>query len=291
MNGKKAGFPIGGSLEFAKTIERRFTDLGGKIVYGSRAEKVLEISGRATGVRFKGGETAEADYIVSALDLRKSLYSLLDGSRIDPAHEELLAHGKLYEPAIVVSFGSRMSFDRDISCIGTSYELETPITIAGREQRYFAIKNYSYDPGFAPRGKSVVGTMIPTDWEYWEKLSGNKDAYAAEKKKILDACIGQIESRYPGFASSIEESDVATPLTFERYTGNWKGSYMTWQLSQDFQRRHRFVPKTVPGLSGFYIASMWTSPPGGIPGAATAGRGVVQIICKQDKKRFVTSPA
>jgi phytoene dehydrogenase-like protein len=37
MNGKKAGFPIGGSLEFAKTIERRFTDLGGKIVYGSRA--------------------------------------------------------------------------------------------------------------------------------------------------------------------------------------------------------------------------------------------------------------
>ena len=85
--------------------------------------------------------------------------------------------------------------------------------------------------------------------------------------------------------------DVATPLTFQRYTGNWQGTHMTWQPSEEFQRRHPFIPKTVPGLDGFYLASMWTNPPGGLPGAAEVGRGVAQIICARDKKRFVTTPA
>jgi flavin-dependent dehydrogenase len=30
-------------------------------------------------------------------------------------------------------------------------------------------------------------------------------------------------------------------------------------------------------------------PPGGIPGGASAGRGVVQLICHEHRKRFVTS--
>jgi hypothetical protein len=33
---------------------------------------------------------------------------------------------------------------------------------------------------------------------------------------------------------------------------------------------------------------MWTNPPGGLPGAAMAGREVVQLLCDRDKKRFRT---
>jgi hypothetical protein len=54
-------------------------------------------------------------------------------------------------------------------------------------------------------------------------------------------------------------------------------------------RRHRFIPKTVPGLDGFYLASMWTNAPGGLSGAAEVGRGVVQLLCARDKQRFVTT--
>ena len=114
-------------------------------------------------------------------------------------------------------------------------------------------------------------------------------AYAAEKEKIAAICREQIERLYPGFISKIEMIDVATPHTFARYTGNWKGTFMTWMLSGEFQRRHRFIPKTVPGLSGFYLASMWTNPPGGISGAAGVGRWVVQLLCHEDRKRFLTS--
>ena len=64
---------------------------------------------------------------------------------------------------------------------------------------------------------------------------------------------------------------------------------MTWILSPEFQRKHRYIPKTVPGLAGFYLASMWTNPPGGVPGAAGVGQTVVKLLCHEDRQRFVTS--
>jgi phytoene dehydrogenase-like protein len=289
MSRRAAGYPMGGSLEFARAIERRFLNLGGRIVYRSRVEKVLEHAGRATGVRLAGGGEVGADFVISASDMRATLFSLLDGSRIEPLHRELLETGRLYSPLVQVSFGVDMDFSDQISCIGTSYELEQPIEIAGRRRSYFCLKNYCYDPALAPPGKSVVGSGAVTDWTYWEPLIGNPDAYEAEKAKIAAICQEQIERRYPGFASKIEMIDVATPHTFARYTGNWKATYMTWMLSNEFQRKHRYIPKTVPGLSNFYLASMWTNPPGGISGAATAGRQVVQLLCHTDHKRFLTS--
>ncbi len=289
MSRRIAGYPLGGSLEFARAIERRFLDLGGRIVYRSRVEKVLERAGRAAGVRLADGGEVGADYVISACDMRATLFSLLDGSRVDPLHRELLETGRLYAPMVHVAFGVDMDFSDHISCIGTLYQLDQPIEIAGQRLAYFLVKNYCYDPAMAPPGKSVVGSGATTDWSYWEPLIGNRAAYDAEKEKIAAICREQIERRYPGFTSKIEMTDVATPHTFARYTGNWKGTYMTWILSSDFQRKHRYIPKTVPGLSGFYLASMWTNPPGGIAGAAGAGREVVQLLCHEDRKRFVTS--
>ncbi|MBN2352328.1 MAG: NAD(P)/FAD-dependent oxidoreductase [Spirochaetales bacterium] len=289
MNVKIAGYPLGGSFELARAMEKRFTDLGGKVHYRSKVEKVIERDGRAVGVRLAGGAESPADYVVCASDLRAALHSLLDGSRVDPLHRELLETGKTYPPSVLVSFGVNMDFGADISCLGTAYELEKPITIAGQSLPLFGIKNYCYDPSLAPEGKSVVGTYLPADWLYWEKLAGDREAYEAEKEKIRAQCEEEIDRRFPGFRSKIEEADVATPLTFQRLTGNWRGTYMTWQLDGDFQRKHPFIPKTVPGLDNFYLASMWTFPPGGIPGAAGVGRGVMQIICRKDKKRFQTT--
>jgi phytoene dehydrogenase-like protein len=83
--------------------------------------------------------------------------------------------------------------------------------------------------------------------------------------------------------------DVATPLTFERYTGNWKGSVIGW----DATRKTLFMPmkKTLPGLRNFYMAGQWVQPGGGLPTAAVSGRNVIQLICNQDKKSFTAATA
>lgn len=289
MHARTAGYPLGGSLEFARAIERRYLSLGGTVRYGAAVTKVLQRDGKAYGVQLADGQTVEGDWVVSACDMKRTLHGLLDGKRMDPVHKELFETGLTIPPAIQVSFGVDMDIsDREIG-FSEGFRLNEPLCIGGRSVEWYNFKTYAFDPAMAPKGKSAVVSIFLGDWKHWEKLKGNPILYKEEKARIAQDCAKAMDQRLPGFSSKVEMSDVATPLTFERYTGNWKGSYMTWILGGEFQKKHRFVPKTVPGLDRFYMASMWTNPPGGLPGAASAGRGVIQLLCARDRKRFVTS--
>ncbi len=289
MQKRAAGFPAGGSLAFAQAIERRYLDLGGEISYRVRVTKILVKDGKAVGVRLADGSQIEADDVVSAADLRGTLFELLDGRHVDGAYQELLESGVLYPPCIQVSFGIRGELAGLRECLSESFELEPHLEVAGRDVARMAVKSYAFDSSLAPAGKSVVTSLLTTDWSAWEPMQENSAAYREEKEKIAAACAAAIDRRYPGFRESIEVTDVATPLSFARYTGNWKGTFMTWILSRDFQRRHAYLRKAVPGIDGVFLAGMWTNPPGGLPGAAIAGREVVQLLCHRDKRRFVTT--
>jgi phytoene dehydrogenase-like protein len=289
MSRKDGGYPVGGSLALAKAIEARFTSLGGTVRYGARVTRVLERNGRATGVRLEDETEIEADYVISACDMKSTLMGLLDGSRIDPVHKELLDSGTLTGPVTQVAVGANLDLSGSPAAQLEAFKLPKPISIGGRRVEWFNVKNYAFDPAMAPRGKSLLLSMFLCEWSHWEKLKGDPAAYKAEKERTAEACIGALETHYPGIRTKVEMVDVATPLTYERYTGNWKGTHMTWQYSAEFQKRHPFIPKTVPGLEGFYLASMWTNAPGSLPSAAEVGRWVAQLLCARDKKRFVTS--
>jgi phytoene dehydrogenase-like protein len=291
MSQRAAGFPAGGSLEFARAIERRYTALGGEIRYNVRVSRILERDSKAVGVRLADGSEVAGDYVVSATDLRGTLEGLLDGSRCDETHRVLLENGQLYDSCVQVSFGVRRVLHELDECLAEAFQLECPLRLGGADVEWMSVKSYGFDPSLSPAGSSVVTTTLPGEWSFWSELRKDRDAYAAEKARIAAACAAAIDSRYPGFKAAIEVTDVATPVTYARYTGNWKGRFMTWQLTRDFERKHGYVRKTVPGLDNFYIASMWTVPPGGLPSAALAGRQVVQLLCAKDHKRFVASRA
>ena len=289
MAKQAAGFPAGGSLEFARAIEGRYTSLGGEVRYGARVARILEEAGKAVGVELEDGTRIDADYVVSAADLRTTLHKMLDGTRQDETHRVLLEEGKLYDSCVQVSFGVKRVIHELGECLGETFALERPLHLMGAEIDWMNVKSYGFDASLAPEGCSVVTSILSGNWGFWDRLRGDRDAYAAEKETIAAACAEAIDARYPGFKDAIEVTDVATPLTFERYTGNWKGSFMTWMLSPAFQKKHGYVRKTVPGLDNLYMASMWTVPPGGLPSAAMAGREVAQMLCAKDGKRFVTT--
>ena len=46
------------------------------------------------------------------------------------------------------------------------------------------------------------------------------------------------------------------------------------------------MKKELPGLKNFYMIGQWVESGGGLPPALMSGRGVAQIICKRDHKRF-----
>jgi phytoene dehydrogenase-like protein len=86
--------------------------------------------------------------------------------------------------------------------------------------------------------------------------------------------------------------DVATPLTFERYTGNWQGSFEGWLLTpQNSTTVMRRMPQTLPSLQNFYMCGHWVEPGGGLPPSIMSGRRLVQALCKEDGIPFQTTVA
>ncbi len=168
-------------------------------------------------------------------------------------------------------------------------ELAEPLMIGGVRHRYLGVHIYNFDPTLAPEGKTLLVVMCQTDYEYWEKIRNDEERYKAEKERIADAVIAVLDKRFPGFAGQVEMRDVASPTTFVRYTGNWKGSFEGWQVTPKTWKFGQLMKKTMPGLENFYMAGHWVEPGGGLPTVAMSGRNVIQIICRKESKKFVTT--
>jgi len=289
MAANNAGYPIGGSLKFAQGIEKRFCDLGGQIHYRSRVVKILVKDGLAVGVRLADGSEHCADVVISAADGHTTLYEMLEGKYLGDEQRQAYASMPIFDPIIQVSFG----VDRDLSDQPhmVTYLLDQPFTVAGEERRRLGVKNYNYDPTLAPVGKSVIEVMFDSNYAYWKNLAGEPERYEAEKKDVAICVLSQLEKIYPGLTGQVEVVDVATPLTYERYTGNWKGSMEGWLIttqSMDNVLAGKKMSRTLPGLENFYQIGQWVEPGGGLPPAATSAREVIQMICKKDGRHFTT---
>lgn len=130
----------------------------------------------------------------------------------------------------------------------------------------------------------------PGGGRFWIDLRNeNPKKYREQKDRLAGEIIELLDGRIQGLKTKIDMIDVATPATFERYTGNWKGSIQGWQAENIFKSNP--FRKELKGLSNFYMCGQWVEPGCGVPLAALSGRNVAQIICRKDKKRFeVSSP-
>jgi phytoene dehydrogenase-like protein len=288
MHNKDAGYVIGGSLELSRAIEKRYLELGGKIHYRSAVTKILVENNQAVGLQLRDGQQYKADYVISAADGYTTIFKMLEGKYVDAKVRGYYENLPIFQPLIYVGLGVKRTFEDLPEVIsGNVLTLDRPLVLAGQERKVIGIRIHSFDPSLAPQGKTVLTCMLDSTYGYWETLSKDKAAYEAEKARIADAIISVLDKRFPGLAGQVEMQDVATPITFKRYTGNWQGSFEGWLTSPSTLTMQ--MKKTLPGLNNFYMAGQWVQPGGGIPGGAISGSWAIQLLCKQDGKRFVTS--
>ncbi len=285
MNTRNAGYPIGGSLEFAKSVARRYADLGGEVRYGERVAQIIVERDRAVGVRLGSGEECRGDWVISAADGHATIDQMLGGQYIDDELRAVHARLKPFDPLVHIAVGVA----RDLSAEPHNVvrQLKDPVMVAGRSQQQLGIRHFCYDRTLAPEGKSVITGMLRSDYDYWKALGAGTEQYLEEKQTILNWFIDRLDERFSGIRDSIEMTDVATPLTFERYTGNWRGSFEGWQITTDSMTMR--MKKTLPGLGGFFMIGQWVNPGGGLPPAAVDGKFVIQILCAADGKAFRAS--
>ena len=277
------GYPMGGSRAFARRMEKRFTDLGGRISYNARVDTILVDDGKAAGIRLSDGAEVMGDYIVSCADGYATLYRMLQDRYTPDVYRNLYAHPEQY-PTSTCSMVF-MGVDAAIADhFSVTVRRPAPVALNGKQTDYAQLLNYSHEPATAPAGKTVLACYYDADYDYWKALHADKKAYAAEKQRLADDAIALCTGRCPQIEGKIEVTDVVTPVTYERYCNAWRGSWMSWgRPGRDVPQ---YYPGVLPGLSDFIMAGMWTQPPGGLPGAAMAGRFAAYRLCAWEEKEF-----
>ncbi len=287
MYNRNAGVPLGSSLGFARTLEKRYVDLGGEVCYRSQVERILTDGKRETGVRLYDNQVHYAHRVISACDGRSTFFDLLGKEFTTPQIRKLYDGHLPIHSQLQVSLGVDRDFSTEphwITCL-----LDDPILVAGEKRYEIGIKHYGFDPSLAPPGKSVVIAMLTTPYNYWQRIYG-RSIYDIEQIQESRALIDLLDQIYPGIKKDIEIADVATPLSYERYTGNWQGSSCGWLLTrQTMGMMIRGMRKTLPALQGFYLIGQWVEPGGSVPVVAMSGQNIIQQICHEDGKPFATS--
>lgn len=274
-NRKDACWPVGGSLAFSQNIEKKYISLGGKIRYGEKVEEVIIENNKAIGIKLSDGSVHNGDYIVSTIDGYSTIFNLLKGNYSNDQIKNLFNNKIELPSSMQISLGINCDLSNEPHSI--AIKLDNPITVGNITNTHLYFKHFSYDPIISNSNKSVITSIIKTDYEYWESLYKDTEVYNLEKEKICAEFIKIIKKRFPETKGKIEITDVATPITYHRYTDVWKGSYMGW-----WAKSKNVVPKVIPGLKNFYIAGQWTEASGGVSGAMMNGRGCINQICTYD---------
>jgi phytoene dehydrogenase-like protein len=291
LHNRNAGYPIGGSMPMSLALAKRYQDLGGTIHYESRVEKILVEGDKAVGVRLTDGTEHRAGRVISAADGYTTIFKMLDGKYADDKTREPYEKWPIFPPLLFVGVGVNRSFaDEPQTISGTSFPLRQPTEIGDAVHDRIPVHIFNQDPTLAPAGKTSMVVMLPSKYEYWQALAQDRAAYDEKKDQVARTVVGLLDQRFPGIAEQVEMVDVATPLTFERYTGNWKGSFEGWLITpQNASSVMKPMSQTLPGLQNMYMCGQWVQPGGGLPTGVMSARRLLQALCKEDGKKFETT--
>jgi phytoene dehydrogenase-like protein len=245
------------------------------------------------GVRLVDGSEHRAGRVISAADGYSTIFKMLEGKYADDKVREPYEKWPVFPSLLFVGIGVNRSFDdfpRTVS--GFSFPLREPVEIGDEVRDRLPLHIYNQDPTLAPAGKTSMVVMLNSNYDYWQELAKDRAAYDEKKSQVAHTVVELLEQRFPGISSDVEMVDVATPLTFEHYTGNWKGCFEGWLITpQNAYTTMKPMSQTLPGLRNFYMCGQWVMPGGGLPSGLLTGRQLAQAMCKEDGKKFQTTIA
>lgn len=266
------GYPEGGSLAMTQRMADTYKSLGGKLLLGTKADKVIINNGAATGVSVNG-KILPADAIIVTQEILAAVERLFD---TPPKDKWLLELKRNIKPATCcfIGIGVRASIPET-----PAFQLSEPIQCGGFSYPVLSFNNYTGYPGYAPDGCTTLTVPLMGDsYDFWKKAR-DEGRYEAEKQNVADQVSKALCQKYPQAKGNIDIIDVATPLTYERYTGASKGSWMAHMSKGDAAGSS--CPCTLENIKGVYFAGHRTMVPGGMPVALSSGRNAAQMVCRQ----------
>ena len=282
------GHPVGGSGGLTEALCRKLESHGGHVTLGDGAAGLLVDDGRVTGITTTSGRRIEAPVVVAACHVLATRE--IAGEHAPPAltqaappigngfglvvrclTDALPAYPGV-DPADALQGLQLLCTDRGqlASAHGDWLAGKLP-----REPVPLAMSFSASDPTLAPAGQHVV--TIWGQWYPYQLADGSDWDTLAEPaaRQLLDA----VDRYAPGFAASVQQMYVQTPLELERELLLPRGNVMHVEMSLASMFAFRPSPALsgyrVPGLPGLYLAGASTHPGGGVSG--NSGRTAARV--------------
>ncbi len=284
LSKKDAGVVEGGSLRFAQNILETYLRKGGQIKYNTEIESILIENNTACGICLKNQQKIYSDFVISTADAHHTLYHLLQGKYEDNYYESRFNNKK--DHPLIIAMMPSYKINTNVNHLPKMMNFKIPeIWIANTKIDNITVRNYSYDKTLNNHVTTFTVLVNVKDevYDYFKSLSSTQ--YMKVKNEIAERIRKNICQYYHLSLKDVELLDIATPLTYERYTNAYKGAYMSFLTTQNSKGLMR--KGLIKNLKNFVLAGQWIMPPGGLPIALFTGKHAVYRICNMDHKKFI----
>jgi prolycopene isomerase len=273
--------PQGGCGVMVNWFCRKIAADGGRICLGQRVKEVqVNRHKEATGVLLENGQVVQARYVVAACDVETLFGKMVPPSCIPERWRKRLRNADLFYS----SFNIYLGLDCDPASLGLNEETvrltDENLPLAKRvrgEARATSITLLSpslRDSSLAPPGKGTLIIQCPAYLNYennWQTGPGFErgEAYRRLKQTYADILLDRVErALIPDLRRHIEVMEVATPVTFWRYTGNRGGTIMGHKPTR--KNIHAGVARVGTPIKRLLLGGQWAEYGGGVPMATKA---------------------
>ncbi len=295
--------PIGGSQVIPKWLEENIVKFKqSKVLTSTTVTKIHVEHHRFVGVDFTNRAKSyhvTGDFLIAACDISKLYNDLLPKSYLPKRFNEKLAKADMYSSSVTIS----LILDVPVESLGFGTELimlcddslprEEHMSGNPETSHISVLAPTSRDHTMTPVGQGMITLYVPAWMEYenyWQterKPNGEfikTEAYKALKEKFADIVIGRIEKQLcPTIREHIIHQEIATPITYYRYTHNLNGTIMgTRPGKENMQNKVARYQTTVPNI---FIGGHWAELGGGVPIAVKAAFNSSLLVLKSKNKK------
>jgi phytoene dehydrogenase-like protein len=259
LNG--AWYPVGGAGEIPKAASSVIREAGGELLPGHEVTKIIVEGGKAVGVEVrpkKGKDQPRLEFrapvVVSDAGAWNTFTRLLPKETF-PFHAELdtppegleaveLFLGLKRDPRELGFQGENYwifsSFDHDQMCAGRDELLDGHAPMA-----YLSFPSLK-DPRAQSHTAEIVAPFSYRSLESFHEEPWKRRGldYESAKKRITEALLDIVEQQHPGFRDLVAYAELATPITFEYFTGAPSGTIYGYPATPEKFRKSWLRPRT-----------------------------------------------
>ena len=270
-------YPKGSSQQFANDLGAALERQGGKVLKCVGVEKILVDGDKCAGVRVATESkraperfTFKAPVVVSNADAIHTYRDLLgeeNGGGWMTPHLKSLNHSY---PCFLMHIGVQgMDPDKLAHSEGYDWQRCDPSDIIPNVFKIFVPTRF--DPNIAPPGCQIIITQRPSP-----HMAGDDVDWAAHKADLQAKTLARVRDEHPDIDDHIVTISSATAMTSQRFTGNWQGGMLGWEMSPDQLGPSR-LPIYTP-IDNLYLTGHWTQPGGGITPVIVSAQRVAKAI-------------